>query len=213
MKRKNKYAHRARISEARFRELVRLFACDLTADNIAHIARLNRNTVNRYVRLIRERIAQHCEAVSPVLADPAAAEEILPVREAGPPIFGLLHRENRIVTELLPAYITPAVRAVLREGRAETWPAFSGYDCLVDMGSARPYHARPGGSGGRGEHSLSGSFWSFAMRRLAKFHGVPRRTFYLHLKECEFRFNLRAEGDAEQCYRTLLALLRENPLN
>ena len=24
-----------------------------------------------------------------------------------------------------------------------------------------------------------------------KFHGVPKSTFYLHLKECEFRFNFR----------------------
>jgi transposase len=53
MTRKNKYAHRSKISEAKFRELVRLFAADLDAGQIAEIARLNRNTVNRYLRLIR----------------------------------------------------------------------------------------------------------------------------------------------------------------
>ena len=36
-----------------------------------------------------------------------------------------------------------------------------------------------------------GSFWSFAKRRIQKFHGIPVSTFYLHLKECEFRFNYR----------------------
>ncbi len=33
------------------------------------------------------------------------------------------------------------------------------------------------------------NFWSFAKRRLAKFNGVSRETFLLHLKECEFRYN------------------------
>jgi transposase len=34
------------------------------------------------------------------------------------------------------------------------------------------------------------------------------QTFYLHLKECEYRFNNRNES----LYRELLKLLRKNPL-
>jgi len=209
MKRKNKYIIRAHISEAKFRQFIRQFSLDITAGNIAYIVGLNRNTVNRYLYLVRERIAGYCEKVSPILADSAAAEETIPVKAAGPPLFGLLQRDGRIFTELLPTYATPAVRGMLKSKDADSWPAFSGYDCLVDMGCTKPYHARPGS----GRHSLSGSFWSFAKRRLAKFHGVPRRTFYLHLKECEFRFNLRTESDPESCYRLLLKIIRDNPLN
>ncbi len=35
------------------------------------------------------------------------------------------------------------------------------------------------------------NFWGFSKQRLAKFHGLSRHTFYLHLKECEFRYNNR----------------------
>ncbi len=42
---------RARISRAKFRQILRLFALDLTASQIAAIANLNRNTVNRYLTL------------------------------------------------------------------------------------------------------------------------------------------------------------------
>ena len=42
-----------------------------------------------------------------------------------------------------------------------------------------------------------------------KFCGVPRSTFYLHLKECEFRYNHRRED----LYRLLLKMLRDEPLN
>ena len=52
------------------------------------------------------------------------------------------------------------------------------------------------------------SFWSYAKRRLVQFNGVPRHTFYLHLKETEFRFNHR-HGNL---YLALLSLLRKNPL-
>ena len=44
-----------------------------------------------------------------------------------------------------------------------------------------------------GKNHINGieSFWSFAKRRLEKFHGIPKSTFHPHLKECEFRFNNR----------------------
>ena len=63
---KNKYSVRSKISEAKVRQIARLFALDLTALQIATIAGINRNTVNRYVSAFRERIARYCEAGSPV---------------------------------------------------------------------------------------------------------------------------------------------------
>jgi hypothetical protein len=62
---KNKYAIRARISEHQFRQIVRLFSLDLDATQITAITGLNRNTINRYLRGIRVRIAEYCEAQSP----------------------------------------------------------------------------------------------------------------------------------------------------
>jgi transposase len=62
----------------------------------------------------------------------------------------------------------------------------------------------------RGTHHIDGieSFRSFAKRRLQKFNGVSARTFNLHLKECEWRFNNRSKN----LYQALLTLLRTRPL-
>ena len=62
----------------------------------------------------------------------------------------------------------------------------------------------------KGKRHINGieSFWGYAKRRLAKFNGVPGDTFYLHLKESEFRFNHRRGN----LYATLLDLLKRNPL-
>ncbi len=56
---------RARISRAKFRQILRLFALDLTAFQIAEITNLNRNTINRYLTLTRSLIAALCEQESP----------------------------------------------------------------------------------------------------------------------------------------------------
>lgn len=51
-------------------------------------------------------------------------------------------------------------------------------------------------------------FWEVAKARLAKFRGLPQ-TFYLHLKETEFRFNHRDQD----LYRLVLAIIRDRELN
>jgi transposase-like protein len=52
------------------------------------------------------------------------------------------------------------------------------------------------------------SFWSYAKGRQHRFHGVAPEKFYLHLKECEYWFNLRKNN----VYAELLKLLRKYPL-
>ncbi len=52
----NIYVKRSRISDRKFREFLKLFCLDLTATQIAQITRLNRNTVNRFIQLIRLRM-------------------------------------------------------------------------------------------------------------------------------------------------------------
>ena len=49
----NRYIKRSKISEAKFREFVKYFALDLDASKLALLTGLNRNTVNRYLLLIR----------------------------------------------------------------------------------------------------------------------------------------------------------------
>ena len=52
------------------------------------------------------------------------------------------------------------------------------------------------------------SFWIYAKLRLSRFKGLPKHTFYLHLKESEFRFNNRRED----IYKRLLKLLHKHPI-
>ncbi len=61
---KNKYCIRSRISEAKFREIIKLFAGDLTAGQISSFSGLSRNCINRILKNLRVRIAEACEKES-----------------------------------------------------------------------------------------------------------------------------------------------------
>jgi len=43
------------------------------------------------------------------------------------------------------------------------------------------------------------NFWSQAKRHLRRYNGIPKKTFHLFLKECEWRFNF---GPAENLFKT-----------
>jgi transposase-like protein len=86
------------------------------------------------------------------------------------------------------------------------------YDGLVDLGYKKHFRVRHGANEfAKGRCHINGieSFWSFAKTRLAKFRGVRGPGFVLHLKECDFRFNHRADN----LYAILLKILRFRPLN
>ena len=223
---KNKYAKRSRLSEAKFRQLVKYFAHDLDAQTIAALVNLNRNTINRYLTLIRQRIAELCERDSPFKGEIEVDESyfggkrIKGKRGRGAykktPVFGIFKRGGKVYTEIVPNCAKSTLQGIIR-GRVDPdsvihSDGWRGYDGLVDLGYKKHYRVHHGADEFASGHShINGieSFWSYAKRRLMKFHGIAESTFYLHLKECEFRFNHRSDN----IYSLLLKLFRDNPLN
>ncbi len=221
----NKYIKRSKISEAKFREFVRCFSLDLDAQKIALLTDLNRNTVNRYLLLIRTRIAEFCDRSSPFKGEVEVdesyfgAKRIKGKRGRGAsnktPVFGILQRGGTVYTEIVPDCAKQTLQAIIR-GKVELESiihsdSWRGYNGLVDLGYKKHYRVHHGNNEfANGKRHINGieSFWSYAKRRLMKFHGIPKTTFYLHLKECEFRFNYRNQN----IYKLVLDMLRKNPL-
>lgn len=221
---KNKYARRSKISEAKFRQFIRLFVADLNATQLAQLTGLNPNTVDRYLRAIRQRIAEHCEQETPLRGEIEVDESYFGGRHKGKrgrgaggkiSVFGILKRKGKVYTQIVPNVSRKTLQAII-SGRVDIdsiihSDGFPGYDGLVDLGYKKHYRVHHS----KGEYAtaishINGieSFWGYAKNRLAQFHGLPRSTFYLHLKECEFRFNNRGQD----LYQILLKMLRDNPL-
>ena len=226
MQRLNRYYRRSKIRERKFRLLVRHFALDLTASDAAHLTKLSRRSVTSIFLKIRERIAQECERASPFSSCEVEVDEsyfgarrVRGKRGRGASgktiVFGLLKRDGKVYTEIVPDCKKATLQAIIRGRVAPETVIHSdgwrGYDGLVDVGYSKHYRVNHGDNEFvQGTHHVNGieSFWSYAKRRLQKFNGVPTRTFYLHLKECEYRFNNRNKDLS----RLLLKLLDKYPL-
>jgi transposase len=61
----NKYLYRSRISEAKFKEIIKLFSVDLNATQISKLTNLSRNSINKILYALRIRIAGLCEIETP----------------------------------------------------------------------------------------------------------------------------------------------------
>ena len=226
MKPVNRYYLRSKISERKFRQIVRYLAMDFTASDVAQLTGLTRKTVTVIFLRIRQRIAAECERASPyadceVEVDESyfGARRVRGKRGRGAAgktiVFGIFKRNGCVYTEVVPDCRKRTLQAVIRGRVALDTVVHSdgwrGYDGLVDVGYAKHFRVDHGHNQFvRGPHHVNGieSFWSYAKRRLQKFNGVPARTFYLHLKECEFRFNNRTQN----LTRELLKLLVRYPL-
>jgi len=225
MQQLNRYYRRSRISEKKFREIIKYFALDLTANRTAQLTGLTHKTVNQIYLKIRHRLAQDCLRQSPFSGEVEVDESYFGARRvkgkrgrgAGGKtiVFGIYKRNGKVFTEIVPNVQRKTLQAIIR-GRvsietiihSDMW---RGYNGLVDLGY--PKHFRVNHSADEfatKDSNINGieSFWSFAKRQLQKFNGVNKDTFNLHLKECEYRFNHREEN----LYRTLLTLLKKYPL-
>ena len=205
---------------------MKLFALDLTATQITAIVGLNSKTVDLLINKIRARILLMSKSDDPTAGEFEADESYFGPRRvrgkrgrgAGSKtiVFGLYKREGKVYTEVVPDAKAKTLQAIIR-GRADIesvihTDAWRGYDGLVDVGYEKHYRVKHGTSewsDGGGNH-INGieSFWGYAKHRLTKFKGIPRNRFELHLKESEFRFNLRGEV----IYHLLLKEFRSRPL-
>lgn len=222
---KNRYYKRSRIGEPKFRRLIRYFAMDFTATDTAQLTGISLRSVNTIYLKLRRQIAIVCEQQSPLQGAVEVDESYFGARRVRGKrgrgaygktiVFGLLKRDGVVYTEIVPDCTKATLQGVIR-GHIEPntvihSDGWRGYDGLVDIGFDKHFRVNHGANEfARGEHHINGieSFWSYAKRRLQKFNGVSKHTFYLHLKETEFRFNHRRDN----LYLELLRLLKLNPL-
>ncbi len=222
----NKYIYHSKISEKKFREIIRYFSHDIEATKIASLTGISRPTINKILKAVRKRIAIFCESESPFETGEIEIDEsyfgarrVRGVRGRGARgkhiVFGLIKRGGNVYTQVVTncsaTELLPIIRERVDEESVVYTDGFKTYDGLVDLGYKKHHRIKHGQNEfAHGTNHINGieNFWAIAKTRLAKFRGIHKRMFYLHLKECEFRFNYRNDN----LYLLLLKIVRDNPL-
>ena len=225
MKRVNKYYRSAKIGEAKFREVLRCFGEDLTASSTARMTGVTVRSVNDIFIRLRRRLAAISNCKSSLRGIIEVDESYFgPHRVKGKRgrgagdktiVFGILKRGDEVWTQIVPNAKKRTLQRLIRGKvsldsviHSDGWV---GYDGLVDVGFAKHLRVRHADNEfAVKENHINGieSFWGYAKHRLARFKGIRREKFFLHLKETEFRFNHRKDN----LYKLMLRILREDPL-
>lgn len=216
---------RARISKKKFRQILRLFSIDLTANQMSILTGLSRNTVNNYLTKLRRIIAVFCDNQFPYSGQVEVDESWLGARRIKGKrgrgaygktiVFGIFKRNGHVYTEIVPDASRRTLQSIIRGKVAlesmiysDSWRGYSG---LVDIGYGHFRVNHDNNEFAKGTNHINGieGFWGFSKSRLNKFRGMNKKTFYLHLKECEFRFNYRRQD----IYKLLLKIVRNYSVN
>lgn len=176
-------------------------------------------------------MAEYCEAQSPFCGEVEVDESYFGAKRVKgkrgrgafgkTAVFGIFKRNGHVYTEIVADGRKNTLQAMIR-GRVELGSivdsdGWRGYNGLVDVGYGKHLRVDHGcDEFVRGRTHINGieGFWGLAKSRLTRFRGMNKHTFYLHLnylhlKECEFRFNHRRED----LYPIILKIFRKSPLN
>jgi len=108
---KNKYIIRSRISQNKFREILKYFAEDIEATKIANLTGISRISINKILKSIRVLISQECENISKFSGEIEidesyfGAKRVRGKRDRGAsekqPVFGMLKRDGKVYTQVV----------------------------------------------------------------------------------------------------------------
>ena len=127
----------------------------------------------------------------------------------------MLKRGDKVYAQVVKNCSMSKLMPIIK-GKADTdavlySDGFKTYDGLVNYGYKKHFRVKHiNNEFADGQNHINGieNFWGLCKVRLAKFRGVHKHTFYLHIKECEFRYNDRNKN----IYLTLLRNLRKMPI-
>lgn len=224
----NKYIFRSHISEKKFRHIIQLFSLDLEASKIAQLTHLHRNSINRILMLLRQRLVWLCEQESILQNGDFECDEsyfgskrVRGRRGKGAKgktiVFGTYQRNTKrvytqVVQNVKSKTLIPIIKSKISKDSIICTDGFRSYSCLQQIGYSDHSIVNHGSNEFvRGNAHVNGieNFWGVAKTRLVKFRGLSKSSFLLYLKECEYRFNHKHE----KLYDLLLNHLRIHPLN
>ena len=157
MKVKNKYVIRSRISEKKFREIIKYFSIDLNAVQIKELTGLSRQTINKYLTAIRLRIVELSQLQSvPLVGQIEVDESYFGARRVRGKrgrgalgktiVFGLLKRGDKVYTEIVPNCKSATLQRIIKGKtgidsviHSDGW---RGYNGLVDFGYKKHFYPK-----------------------------------------------------------------------
>ena len=196
---------KSKISKEKQRKLIEHFVAGTTARCAASIVEVNFKSACYYYQRLREIIAFQMEQEAhEVFGGEVEVDESYfgghrkGIRGRNPtgkvPVFGLLKRGGKVYTTIIKdatrATLLPIIKKKIIPDSVVYTDYWVGYNAL-DVSGFRHYRINHKQQFADKKNHINGieNFWNQAKRHMRKFNGIPKESFGLFLKECEWRFN------------------------
>lgn len=195
---------RCKLSTYKQNKLLELFVGGVPARTAAELADVNRHSATLFYQKIRCMIADELEDENPFEGEIEVDESYFGGHRKGNrgrgaggkiPVFGLLKRGGKVYTKVIAdassATLIPIInRKILADSIVYTdcWTAYNAID-VSQFHHMRINHSELFADKTNHINGIE-NFWNQAKRHLRKYNSIPKASFPLFLKECEFRFNI-----------------------
>ncbi len=181
------------------------FVSSSTARTTASLCGVNRKTAAFFFLRLREHLAHELDVESEAMFGEKIEvdESYFGGRRKGKwgrysagkvPVFGLLKRGGKVFTKVVRKTKTETLMPLITKKIAPDSLVYTdSYRSYNALDVSDFYHERINHSTefAKGMNYINGieNFWNQTKRMLRKYNGIPKNSFPLFLKECEFRFN------------------------
>jgi transposase len=189
------------------RKLLEYFVLEVTARSAASLLEIQPNSAALYYRKLRDLICYHIEQEADEVFDGAIEldESYFGGARKGKrgrgaagkvAVFGILKRGGKVYAKVVENTKTKTLMPVIARKLVPHSVVYT--DCYRSYNAldvSEFYHERVNHSkefvNATTKNHINGidNFWNQAKRVLRKYNGIPKDSFPLFLKECEFRFN------------------------
>jgi transposase len=190
-------------------KLLEMFVGGVTARTAAELVGVNRHSATLFYQKIREMIAYELDDDSPFDGEVELDESYFGGHRKGNrgrgaagkiPVFGILKRGGKVYTKVIPDASSKTLMPIITHKilpdsivYTDCWTAYNAID-VTQFQHHRINHSELFAD--RSNH-INGieNFWNQAKRWLRKYNGIPKDSFPMFLKECEFRFNIPSPAE------------------
>ena len=212
-----------KLSDYKLKKIILHYCVDVEASKTALLTGINRNTINAYFKLFRSLIAKSQQSIGAIYSElddtgsPVSVKDEIIVKGLSKrdlkqirnhPVYGLYLFREKVFSEIIKFEsfssndsFTTAESDIsvtdIRFKRKYDGVLYGMFPRLFLLNKDKVIMQRKAV-----DSFVIESFWSFCIRRLSKFNGAGKN-FYLHLKECEWRW----KKTTEELIKELTALI------
>ena len=182
------------LSKYYIKKIINSFSAEMTATETSRKLKINRNTVNKYYRIIRGAVTHYQQVQSDIQTFNNTTQlyyfswhknkGLIHTMEEGFPAFSLKAHNDKIFIDAIDSSDILDNNINGNSKNNEMVVETKEIMASKPLYETTPLHLRP-----KRKLDTASRFFIYAKKKLTKFYGVKEEYTYLYLKELEFRFN------------------------